>query len=286
MLPGQIDFDAVLNGRIKEETLDAVRKLSEEWDGSCKEIRLLRAELLKAQGRRCFYCRRNIAANEVGLREMDHILPKSQSPTRKFDKAVASSNKFEFRRHTRGYPKFTYEPKNLVVCCKRCNSFKGTFDPLRDRSSDINSYPAVGSDFLWIHPFYDKYIDHIEILGGGIYVKKDGSDKGDAVIRACGLDKSEELTKKLIADYVNSNLELAQSMLSLVILGPFDMVELSKSYAETYGIADAVTMERCLTELMSSVVTGFGAFGRAADNIQLWLGTGEPIYATGLNSTT
>jgi len=279
MTMGQVDFDAPLAGRIRADILDAVRKKTGKWSGSCKEIATLRAAMLNAQGRRCFYCRRRIASNEVGLREMDHILPKAQSPSDGFDAKVASDSNFKTRRHTSGYPKFTYEPENLAVSCKRCNSYKGTFDPLRDRANSPKQYPNQTVDFLWIHPFHDLYGDHIKIEGGGIYVKNDGSDKGDAVIKACGLDKSEELTKRLVDDYVRSHMELTDAMLELTILGPFDVEELSEEFAKTYKVADSEVIKCCLWELMASRAGGSGAYQRAFGKVKKLLGLDGPVYA-------
>ncbi|MFM0389310.1 hypothetical protein [Paraburkholderia dipogonis] len=218
---------------------------------------------------------------------MDHILPKSQSPSKGFDADVASNGTFDVRRHTTGYPAFTFEPENLAIACKRCNSHKGTFDPLMNRAAVPAKYPKKSSSFLWVHPFYDRYENHIDIQDGGIYVKKNNSEKGNTVIKACGLDKSEELTKRLAEAYVHSNLELTLSMFKLVFgVGVFDIKKLALEFAATYQIADAITMERCLTELLASSAAGIGALQRALDTVKVSLGIDGPIYAPKSNSAS
>jgi 5-methylcytosine-specific restriction endonuclease McrA len=282
---GQVDFDAPLAGRIDKTILDAVRGKSGTWDGSCKEVVALRAAVLAAQGHRCTYCRRVITVNEVGHREMDHILPKSQSPVDGFDAKIASDDSFDMRRHTRGYPAFTFEPENLAVSCKRCNSYKGTFDPLMSRAVAPKTYPGSSTDFLWMHPFHDTYGHHIAIQGGGIYVIENGSKKGEAVVKTCGLDKSGELTRMYIQHYVRSNLELANSMCTLVFsVGVFDIQALAEEYSSVYHVADTAKIADCLTELLSAKVAGIGVLNRALASVQRTLGTYAPIYAPKVNA--
>ncbi|WP_370663674.1 HNH endonuclease [Massilia brevitalea] len=69
----------------------------------------LRAEVIRSQGSACAYCRRKIS-EELGLHDLDHILPKGVAP----------------------YARFTYERMNLVASCKRCNRNKLDLDVLKN----------------------------------------------------------------------------------------------------------------------------------------------------------
>lgn len=144
--------------------------------------------LMEAQGSRCAYCKRLIK-DEIGLRELDHILPKGASG--KVDRAV--SNLRVNRRSTVGYHEYRFEPSNLILTCKRCNHRKGNYDCRTDRSvAAPANYPNSAADFEWIHPFHHDYIDHINLLNDFVYQVVPGSN-GLALIEACKLGGIEAL---------------------------------------------------------------------------------------------
>lgn len=156
----------------------------------------LKEDLFRAQLSRCAYCRREIR-DEVGLHEIDHILPKKQSK----QISNASSNRHKHRRQTHGYPQHRFFHTNLVLTCKRCNNKKGTYDSRIDRTIPSGAqYPHPGTEFAWVHPYLHNYQDHIEIRDGLIYTAVDMSDEGRAVISACRLDTLEAV--ELLADEV------------------------------------------------------------------------------------
>jgi 5-methylcytosine-specific restriction endonuclease McrA len=145
--------------------------------------------LIKIQGSRCAYCKRLIK-NEIGLRELDHILPQGA-----LGKSVirAASNAKDDRRVTTGYPAFRFEPANLILTCKRCNHRKGSYDCRKDRSAAAAAvYPATAADFEWVHPAYHEFDDHITLLNEFAYQEVPGSN-GAAVIDACKLAGIEAL---------------------------------------------------------------------------------------------
>lgn len=145
--------------------------------------------LIEVQGSRCAYCKRRIK-NEIGLRELDHILPKGALGTSVL-RAVSNSQKD--RRVTTGYSAFRFEPKNLILTCKRCNHRKGSYDCRKDRSAAAAAaYPAAAGDFEWVHPAYHEFDDHITLLNEFVYQEVPGSN-GAAVIDACGLAGIEAL---------------------------------------------------------------------------------------------
>ncbi len=47
------------------------------------------------------------------------------------------------------------------------------------------TYPKVGNGFKIVHPLYDRYSDHIELLGGILYRGK--TNKGVFTIKTCHL---------------------------------------------------------------------------------------------------
>lgn len=78
-------------------------------------------------------------------------------------------------------------PENLCVVCPTCNEFKGTTEVLVDQN--VKTYPTSGDGFKIIHPLYDKYSDHIELVGGILYRGK--TDKGIFTINTCHLYRVE-----------------------------------------------------------------------------------------------
>ena len=146
------------------------------------------AYLIELQGSRCAYCRRLIK-NEIGLRELDHVLPKGalgKSALR------AVSNAQKDRRVTTGYPAFRFEPLNLILTCKRCNHRKGSYDCRKDRTAAAAAYPATSTDFEWVHLAFHEFDEHITLLNEFVYQEVPGSN-GAAVIDACKLAGIEAL---------------------------------------------------------------------------------------------
>lgn len=145
----------------------------------------LRKALFVAQGNRCVYCRRRIK-DMLGHAELDHILPKENFG----NEHRWTSNDRTDRKNTGGYGTFTFEPFNLVLTCKPCNTSKGTYDCRSDRS--VAPTPAYVVDnehyYEWVHPFVHSYGEHIVLLQNLIYQAANGSLKGDAVITVCALE--------------------------------------------------------------------------------------------------
>lgn len=173
------------------EKLKAALARNDEWSAAAAQSAkdALVEYLIEVQGSRCAYCKRLIK-NEIGLRELDHILPKGalgKSAIR------AVSNAQKDRRVTTGYPAFRFEPANLILTCKRCNHRKGSYDCRKDRSTVAPAaYPSAAADFEWIHPAYHDFDQHIVLLNEFAYQEVPGSN-GAAVIDACKLAGIEAL---------------------------------------------------------------------------------------------
>ncbi|MFL9862401.1 hypothetical protein PQR72_42925 [Paraburkholderia madseniana] len=235
---------------IDEGVVERLRKLGiADWDSSKAEVTAYREKLLDAQSWQCAYCRRPIHRDELGFRELDHVLPKSQSPAKakNFDLNKARSNLRKDRRHTQGFAEFTYIPENLVIACKRCNSHKGAYDGLADRTLKPVAYPSKSDDFEWINLHFDIPSDYLEVLPGFIYTPVAGSEKAKAVIHACGLDKSEELKARALDQIVFSNASLATSMLEAVFnREKFSDHDIAVKLDEKYGGIGVDTLESCV----------------------------------------
>lgn len=270
-----------LAGKIPESILTEVENLkSEKWNSELKAIIKYRTALLAAQNYRCAYCTHKIERDIVGYRELDHILPKSQCPSDKFDDTIASSSIQKDRRHTRGYHQFRYAPMNLVVSCKRCNSFKGSYDPLANRAAPApTAYPSKTDDFEWVHPHFDDYDKFIEIKEGLLYEAKDGSKKGTAVIKACGLDKSDEITKAIVTECLATNAELFVEMLDRTIRqNPIDVEEIAAALFTRYKVGTPADIEICLRELQGAAPLGAAALQSVTGKICTILQLTGPVY--------
>lgn len=80
---------------------------------------------------------------------------------------------------------FGFEPLNLALSCPECNMIK--------REKTVLKHPYVGEaystntlDYEIIHPYFDRYSDHIRKYGS-IYEAK--SDKGAKTIEYCELSR-------------------------------------------------------------------------------------------------
>lgn len=179
-----------------EPLLAAVRLHQGKAWSTNADVISFRTRLLELQNYRCAYCQIAIDADELGHRELDHILPKLGTQNCKDDNA--RSNDYAKRQYTYGYPQFTYEPLNLVVACKICNAYKRSFDPLRDRTVAYagNEYPDVSS-ILWFYPYAHCYSDHISLSDNWLYTRI--TDEGEFVIKACRLDRAEALSSRTTA---------------------------------------------------------------------------------------
>src|SRR5690349_14502706 len=201
------DFITLKGCPFDAKVLANVRKISptRDWTVRPAAMKKLRDELMKFQCRRCAYCQGPIEADANGYREIEHVLPKSADG----DQTRAYSANFSDRTETAGYNQFKFEPLNLILICKQCNSSKGTFDPFgpRDKISPIQ-YPNE-VDFEWFHPHFHRYGDHITRTPEWTFIHK--TPQGDFTIRACKLDLPEQLEKRFLARAM-ANLEHSDSL--------------------------------------------------------------------------
>ena len=85
------------------------------------------------------------------------------------------------------HPQWMYLPQNLCLACATCNEYKGTIEVLCNPR--VKTYPKKGNGFKIIHPLYDRYSEHIELVGDILYRAK--TEKGLFTIKTCHLDRVE-----------------------------------------------------------------------------------------------
>lgn len=96
--------------------------------------------------------------------EIEHIVPKSLKPN------------------------WMYEPFNLCLSCKLCNTKKGhRKKTLVDES--VEGIPRDTKAYKMIHPHLDRYSENIEFVGDILY--RGISDKGRYTISLCELNRYE-----------------------------------------------------------------------------------------------
>lgn len=126
-------------------------------------IEKIRNHYTTEQGKLCAFCKLPFR-DEI---QVEHIIPKggAQKPRKEF----------------------SYHPINLVVSCRFCNTNKSTNNDFKEQL--WKHYPTSGIYFRIIHPHFDKYFDHIEIVDKSRYVAK--TSKGFNTIKRCGLYESK-----------------------------------------------------------------------------------------------
>lgn len=154
--------------------------LGDHWFNPCLSQfkKRIRKYVLKQQNGLCAYCRLELHENEA-TPEIEHIVPKNLKP------------------------KWMYEPYNLCVSCKMCNTKKGyTKQVLMDET--VEQLPLESNDYKLIHPYFDRYSDYIELVDGILY--KGIDTKGQYTIFLCELNRYEvaaERAKKFLEKDIN-----------------------------------------------------------------------------------
>ncbi len=126
-------------------------------------IEKIRNHYSSEQGKLCAFCKLPFR-DEI---QVEHLIPKAgaQKPRKEF----------------------SYHPINLAVSCRFCNTNKSTNNDFQEQI--WKHYPTSGIYFRIIHPHFDKYFNHIEIVDKSRYVAK--SSKGFHTIKRCGLHESK-----------------------------------------------------------------------------------------------
>ena len=165
---------------------------SEDWDksltgtgrqrGSQQKRDNLKAsigrKLREIQYPHCIYC--GIHENLVGNLQRDHIAPRNP------------------------WIEFVFEAQNLVLACASCNGFlkKNNFDTISSYSTEYKK-----CKFNIIHPYFDKYQDHIHFSPQKnkiiIYPKRN-SRKGKKTIQVFELNNTHQVSLRCASSILNS----------------------------------------------------------------------------------
>lgn len=175
---------------------------SEIWDGSVAAIPTVKRidrDALKAkikefvrkgQNGFCYYCGVSFVLRngEKGVRgaQRDHIAAKSD------------------------YKKFTFEPKNIILACAKCNStdYKGSLPTVEKEARKYHRFK-----FLIVHPYFDKLSSHLRLQPDGRLELVRNSKKGKATKEMFGLDETFEVELRAVCQLydelgVNNAMEL------------------------------------------------------------------------------
>lgn len=172
MVTEQEDFMVAEPYQPTQNEKNAIKELvdkglvGDDWDSGKKYIKSfkanLREDMYEKQNKLCAYCRVHVPLACVHLHR-DHIVYKDE------------------------HPQWLFLPENLCVACDCCNEFKGTNEVLVNPNT--KTYPDSGDGFKIIHPLYDKYSEHIDLIGGILYHGK--TEKGIFTIKTCHLYRVE-----------------------------------------------------------------------------------------------
>lgn len=158
----------------EDKTINDIKKrgiIKEDWTSKRKGIKSFKENIRKhmfyQQGCKCAYCKMEMLLGCSNLQK-DHIVPKIP------------------------HLEWMFLPENLCVTCDKCNNNKSDIETLVDES--VVEYPFESSAFKIIHPFFDNYSEHIEIVDDLIYKAK--TEKGKFTINTCKLFRLDLVTDR------------------------------------------------------------------------------------------
>ncbi|MDH0336161.1 HNH endonuclease [Metapseudomonas otitidis] len=134
------------------------------WDGKEDALTETKKEIknhyLAVQDYTCAYCKQRVVVEHNGAWDTDHIIDKD------------------------GYPQFLFEPENLCLSCKDCNTIKSKKQVLKNKRRV--TFPNKPGDYIFCHPHFHKYSEHVRIIkDGALYFPI--TKEGQSLIEICGL---------------------------------------------------------------------------------------------------
>ena len=163
-----------------------------DWDDNSNFDNLkenIKSYLRSEQENLCCYCKIKLRHRRLSV-HIDHIVPKGR------------------------HKSFTFVSQNLALSCPACNSGKSTNETLVN--PNILSYPAVGEDFLIVHPHFDNYFEHITIENQ-VFIRAITEDKGEKTIEICKLDDIELILDKMEEVIIKNKEEQSELIESLLL---------------------------------------------------------------------
>lgn len=112
-----------------------------EADGMPDVRSEIRDHYLPLQGYHCAYCLNQNIESHGMVWDCEHLLPKKI------------------------YPKFMFEPKNLVISCKSCNQAKEKYKTqlLCKDKAEPTTYPDGAEHYRLMHPIFESFSDYFQI---------------------------------------------------------------------------------------------------------------------------
>jgi len=127
------------------------------------EIKIkIKKHYLKEQNSTCAVCKQRILVAHAAAWDIEHIVSRDEN-----------SN-------------FCFEPLNLCVTCKDCNIEKSDKKVLIRSRKD--KYSKKTGQYVIIHPHFDKYSEHIDVIEAGL-LYNGKTDKGKCTIKTYGLKR-------------------------------------------------------------------------------------------------
>lgn len=172
------------------EARPAIDQIGSYWSES--EVSPVRKQIkdhyISEQSQQCCYCRFEIATNNCGVWDGEHIISRDAAP------------------------RFMFVPRNLSISCKDCNLAK------KEKEVRVNPtrirFPDKSNQYKIVHPHFDNYTDHIEWFGK---VVRPLTSKGIETVAICGLSRYGK--KKAGADKVPMHPAMAKQI--GVLMDPF-----------------------------------------------------------------
>lgn len=166
----QIRQTYVFSEAEKQQITDCYNCANDWTKDSLNDIKSRMREHLRVwQQDQCCYCRQELGYDQRES-DLEHIVDKS------------------------GHWKFGFTPQNIALSCPACNSIKTSQEVLVDEKVNVAEYPTDGASFKIVHPYFDRYSDHITILANSVYQSK--SDKGANLIAMCHLYRLASVEEK------------------------------------------------------------------------------------------
>lgn len=196
-------------------------KSSANWsDEKYSSVRkIIKDHYLKEQNYTCCFCKQKFYVKSNRVWDAEHIISKI------------------------AHPEFMFEPKNLCISCPDCNNEK------RDKSvldrENIVRFPTSSSAYKIVHPHFDKYEDHLNVLVvGKLYEWK--TKKGLFTYRIYGLDRfMEDSGRNSSTDSCSNVKKLMKS--ALISSNDYEVVEkelleeLILKYSSKIGDGEAIS---------------------------------------------
>ncbi|ANN28430.1 hypothetical protein MX824_000351 [Vibrio parahaemolyticus] len=171
---------------------------SEDWSDERFSAlrRKMKSHYISEQGNRCCYCLQELKSSRHDLWDLEHIVPRKANPS------------------------FMFEPINLCVSCKDCNSKKDAYVPLVNKG--VKKVPIKSDRYKIIHAHLDEYRDHLICTFPGDFYKAI-DDKGEETIVKCGLLRFHRFANRDTPDPQID--DLARGVISSVNVTSRDVME-------------------------------------------------------------